>query len=88
MLTGESRGYSTTNAAFTSPTPSSAWGAWELAGRYSNVDLDDHSGAFGLATPFGGVRGGQQKIWTAGINWYPNSVLRFALDYQWIDVGA
>ncbi len=94
VLTGESRGYSTANAAFTSPKPripfsvdGGGWGAWELAARYSDVDLNDHDGAFHLATPFGGVRGGEQKIWTAGINWYPNSVLRFALDYQWIDIG-
>ncbi|HEX3674922.1 MAG TPA: porin [Rhizomicrobium sp.] len=94
ILTGEQRGYSTANAAFTSPRPSvpfsldgGGWGAWELAGRYSVVDLNDHAGTFALATPFGGIRGGEQKIWTAGVNWYPNAVLRFALDYQWIDIG-
>ena len=32
--------------------------------------------------PSGGVRGGEQRIWTAGINWYPNNAIRFALDYQ------
>ncbi|HEY1631114.1 MAG TPA: porin [Rhizomicrobium sp.] len=94
VITGESRGYSTASAAFTSPKPTipfslsgGGWGAWELAGRYSDVDLNDHAGGFGLATPFGGIRGGEQKIWSAGINWYPNAVLRFALDYQWIDIG-
>jgi phosphate-selective porin OprO/OprP len=94
VISGEARGYSTANAAFTSPRPSvpfslsgGGWGAWELAARYSDVDLNDRAGNFGLTTPFGGVRGGEQKIWTAGINWYPNAVLRFALDYQWIDVG-
>ena len=94
VITGESRGYSTANAAFTSPKPSvpfslsgGGWGAWELAARYSDLDLNDLAGAAGHATPFGGMRGGEQKIWTAGINWYPNSILRFALDYQWIDVS-
>ncbi len=94
VLTGESRSYSTANAAFTSPKPripfsldGGGWGAWELAARYSDVDLNDHDGTFHLATPFGGVRGSEQEIWSAGINWYPNSVLRFALDYQWIDIG-
>jgi len=86
VVTGESRGYSVANAAFTAPAPDGKWGAWELAGRYSKVDLNDKTGTFGLATPYGGIRGGAQKIWTAGINWYPNSVLRFSLDYQWIDV--
>ncbi len=93
VITGESRSYSTTNAAFTAPKPSipfsqtgGGWGAWELAGRYTDTDLNDHAGGFALATPFGGIRGGEQKIWTAGINWYPNSILRFTLDYQWIDI--
>jgi phosphate-selective porin OprO/OprP len=40
----------------------------------------------GAATPAGGVRGGEQKITTVGLNWYPNSVLRFLLDYQWAKV--
>jgi phosphate-selective porin OprO/OprP len=87
VLTGESRGYSVANAAFTSPKPEGGWGAWEVAGRYSDVDLNDNTGALALATPYGGIRGGEQTIWTAGINWYPNSALRFALDYQWIDIN-
>lgn len=87
VLTGEHRIYSTGTAAYASPKSQGAWGTWELAGRYSDVDLNDDTGSFGLATPYGGVRGGEQKIWTAGINWYPNSVLRFSLDYQWIDVN-
>ena len=93
VITGESRGYSTTNAAFTAPKPSipfslsgGGWGAWELAGRYSDTDLNDLVGVAGHSAPNGGVRGGEQKIWSAGINWYPNAVLRFALDYQWIDI--
>jgi len=86
VITGGSRSYSTSTAAYTPPKAEGAWGAWELAGRYSDVDLNDKSGVFGLATPYGGVRGGEQKIWTAGINWYPNAALRFELDYQWIDV--
>lgn len=62
------------------------WGAWELAARYSTLDLNDHEGVDGLAVPTGGIRGGEQNITTAGLNWYPNNVVRFLLDYQWIDV--
>ena len=93
VLTGENRVYKTDTAAFSSPKPAapfafngSGWGAWELAGRYSVVNLNDNTGSVGLATPFGGVRGGEQKIWTAGVNWYPNAALRFALDYQNINI--
>jgi phosphate-selective porin OprO/OprP len=35
----------------------------------------------------GGIRGGEQKIWTAGINWYPNPAIRFVLDFQHTDVS-
>ena len=50
------------------------------------LDLDDHAGVFGRTAPAGGIRGGEQKITTIGLNWYPNSVVRFLLDYQWADV--
>lgn len=62
-------------------------GAWELAARYSVLDLNDNAGVAGAALPLGGVRGGQQKIWTAGLNWYPNNAIRFVLDYQHADVS-
>lgn len=94
VITGESRGYSTATGAFTSPKPANpfdvdggGWGAWELATRYSDLDLNDRAGAAGFATPTGGIRGGEQKIWTLGLNWYPNSVLKFGVDYEYIDLG-
>jgi phosphate-selective porin OprO/OprP len=40
-----------------------------------------------MAPPVGGIRGGVQKITTIGLNWYPNPVIRFLLDYQWIRVN-
>lgn len=91
MLTGESRVYKPDNAAFAAPKPAAPLGkggagAWELAARYSVLDLNDNSGVVGSAVPYGGVRGGEQKIWTAGINWYPSAALRFALDFQNIKI--
>jgi len=32
--------------------------------------------------PAGGVRGGEQRIGTIGLNWYPNPVLKFTLQAQ------
>jgi phosphate-selective porin OprO/OprP len=40
----------------------------------------------GSSAPSNGVRGGDQRIFTLGLNWYPNSVLRFAFDWQNVDV--
>jgi len=33
------------------------------------------------------VRGGDQKIWSAGFNFYPNYNLKFMLDWQNIDIS-
>jgi phosphate-selective porin OprO/OprP len=94
VLTGESKPYNASTGSYGLPKPRSSlsfdhggYGAWELAGRYSVLDLNDNAGVAGAATPLGGVRGGQQKIWTAGLNWYPNAAVRFVLDYQHTDVS-
>ena len=88
-LTGERRRFNPNTWAFDAPPvnhPFSladhTWGAWELAGRYSDIDLNFHAGALGTAPTADAIRGGEQKIWTGGLNWYPNSVVRFMLDYQ------
>jgi len=41
----------------------------------------------GVPLPTWGLRGGDQKIWTFGVNWYPNSALKFELQYQNIDIN-
>lgn len=101
VLTGEPKTYNNATASFTSPKPATpfsldgtGWGAWEVAGRYSVLDLNDKEGLIGFpidVDPLSGgplgVRGGDQRIWTLGLNWYPNSVLKFALDYQNIQVS-
>ena len=93
-LTGERHVWSAQNGGFRGLRPSHAfelasggWGAWELAARYSEVDLNDRAGALGIAAPLGGIRGGEQRVSTLGLNWYPNSVIRFLLDYQRVRVS-
>ncbi len=88
-LTGEPRRYNTATAAFDAPAiahpfdvSANQWGAFELAARYSDTDLNSNSGLAGAATPLGGIRGGDQKIWSGGVNWYPNAAVKFALQYQ------
>jgi len=89
-LTGERHVWSPANGGFKGVRPdhvfdpaNGAWGAWELAARYSELDLNDRAGVAGAPTPAGGIRGGEQKITTLGVNWTPNSVVRFLFDYQW-----
>lgn len=59
------------------------WGAWEPAARYSVLDLNDNE--FSTITA-DRVRGGEQAIWTLGVNWFLNPTLRFSLD--WLDVSV
>jgi len=106
LLTGESRSYNPQTGAFTPPKPADpfhltkgGWGAWELAARYSDLNLNSHASdpasvitawtttGAQTYTFYNTVRGGDQKIATVGLNWYPNNAVRFALDYQWIDVS-
>ena len=87
-LTGESRPYDPASASFHAPVPAAAlgqkgFGAWEAAARYSRSNLDYLPG---LPAASGGVAGGVQDVWSAGLNWYPNQVIRFMLDYDNIRV--
>jgi phosphate-selective porin OprO and OprP len=104
VLTGESRSYNPASAAFGAPKPAQpfslkdgGWGALEVVARYSDLNLNSHTGDTANAvtdwtssarstTYYNTVRGGEQKIVTLGLNWYLNTAIRFALDYQWIDV--
>jgi phosphate-selective porin OprO/OprP len=90
-ITGESRKYIPSAGAYGGIVPDhpfEPWsndyglGAWELAGRYSYVNLNDNFTS-GVAPPKGSnaVGGGRQTIYTVGLNWYPNRNMRFMFDY-------
>lgn len=91
VITGEPHRYNAATASLQNPRPhvpfstGSGWGAWELALRYSHTDLDYHAGTAGAATA-DAVRGGVQDIFTVGLNWYPNTNLKFLLDYSRVRV--
>jgi phosphate-selective porin OprO/OprP len=94
VLTGESRSYNPVEARFDGPKPNynfnpaaGTWGAWEIAARYSDLDLNYHDPGAGLASLVDTVRGGEQKVSTIGVNWYLNSDIRFMLDYLHVDVS-
>ena len=46
------------------------WGAWELAGRYSFVNLNDAD-----------VHGGRLSMLTGEVNWYLHSHLKWRFNY-------
>jgi phosphate-selective porin OprO/OprP len=81
-LTGETHPYNNASGTYTAIVPAhpfswqaGTWGAWEIAGRYSVIDLNDR---LGFAD---GASGGKQTIYTAGLNWYANRNIRFMLNY-------
>jgi phosphate-selective porin OprO and OprP len=92
ILTGENRRYNPATGSFQNPRPKSPFakeggaGAWELAARYSRMNLDFEEGLAGTAALPGSVRGGDQKIVTLGVNWYPNANFRVMMNYIMIDV--
>jgi phosphate-selective porin OprO/OprP len=89
IVTGERRRYNVNTAAFDAPPvdhpfslENGTWGAWEMALRYSDIDLNYHAGAVGTAPDADAVRGGEQKIASVAVNWYLNSAIRFMVEYQ------
>jgi phosphate-selective porin OprO/OprP len=91
ILTGETKTYSPSAinnevGGFNAPVPSEpfslngdSWGAWELAARYTDTNLNWHTGQFASLTQNAGIAGGEERIVTLGINWYLNRNVRIML---------
>lgn len=92
-LTGQPRRYNAAAGGFDAPKidkpfdlKAHTFGVWELAARYSELNLDYAPGSPGTAALANAIRGGEQKIISLGLNWYPNANVRFLADYQHVDV--
>jgi phosphate-selective porin OprO/OprP len=78
ILTGEMRQYHATSGTF-GPVPISrsaytnGLGAWELAARWSSIDLDD-----------GTVKGGEMDILSLGLSWWLTPAFNVNLNYRYI----
>ncbi|MBV9993742.1 MAG: porin [Caulobacteraceae bacterium] len=88
-LTGEPRTYNKQTAAFDAPIPAhpfdwraGTWGAWELGVRFSDANLNYHTGVLATAQPADGIRGGDEQNVSVDLNWFPNPVMKFMLDYE------
>ncbi|MCA9264060.1 MAG: porin [Planctomycetales bacterium] len=76
VLTGESHAYQKNWGVFGRVVPDDPYnlthgiGAWEIAGRWSFLDLDD-----------AGIEGGQLTNYTVGLNWYLNRFTKVQFNY-------
>jgi len=70
VLTGESRGYDFATGTLRNPKPADKCGAWEIAARYSFVNLNDQD-----------INGGSEHNATVGLNWFVNDNVRLAANY-------
>jgi phosphate-selective porin OprO and OprP len=77
FLTGESRPYDQNHGTFGRVAPrknfnirEGGWGAWEVAGRFSYVDLNS-----------GDISGGRMSVLMAGVNWYLHSQIKWRFNY-------
>ena len=74
--TGEHRIYRNSRASFDRVKPfhnlgnQNGWGAWEIALRYSQLDLNDQL-----------INGGKLRDLTVGLNWYLNPTTRMMWNY-------
>lgn len=82
FVTGEHRNYKVGEGAFDRVkvkknflTDAGGFGAWELAARYSYLDLDDE-----------GATGGELADVTAGVNWHLNPNTRLMFNYVHADL--
>ena len=82
-LTGEQHSYVPSTGSFGPIYPlhplslgEHGWGAWEVAARYSWVDMNDRPNAPST------VQGGLYRDFTLGLNWYPNSNVKLQLNWM------
>lgn len=82
ILTGEMRSYNKRNGTI-GPVPvsrsidSGGYGAWELTGRYSEIDLSD-----------GLVAGGEMNIISLGLNWILKPTFMINLNYRHVALDS
>jgi len=75
FITGESRRYDRRRGRFHRTAPEHSFGAWEVAIRYSTINLNSFD-----------VLGGEETNTSIALNWYATDSIRFSLNY--IDASA
>lgn len=75
VLTGESRQHKMKSGSFGRITPRCKYGAWEVAARYSMVNLNDAD-----------IHGGKENNVSLALNWYVNENLLIRANYIYANI--
>lgn len=78
FLTNDHRPYDKSTGELDRVLPSGPNGAVEVLARYSTINLNDTTA---------GIKGGEQKITTLGLNWYVNANVRLMTNYSFVRGG-
>ena len=76
FLTNDTHEYDYKDAEFARVTPNAKSGAWEVAVRYSGVDLNDADAD---------MNNGKSNSLTVGVNYYPNPNVKLMMNYGIVD---
>jgi phosphate-selective porin OprO and OprP len=93
VITGEPIPYDPNRATFARPVVTEpfslggALGVWELAARWSVMNLNSNVTPGVPQSVTGGVYGGYQQVFGTALSWYPNNWLRFELQFQYVNVN-
>ena len=97
-ITGEPFRYNVGAAAFARPKVDDPFiinengispgiGVWQLAARYSAMNLNSNVSPGLSQTVTGGIYGGYQQIVGAALSWYPNDWIRFEMQFQYTQIN-
>ena len=81
FLTGEHRPYVMEEGEYDRVVPKSHIGAWEVAARWSTMDLNDTSDGVG-------INGGRGTNVTLGLNWHMNANFKWMFNYTRVSNDA
>jgi len=70
FINGGQRNYDSKEGSFDRVKPQGDYGDWEIAARYSTLDLEEEP-----------ITGGEEKNWTLGLNWYVDEHTRLMTNY-------
>lgn len=84
VLTGEDNSFKSINPKRPFDLDKGQWGAWELALRYSELNLDKKSFGLNGGTVYASAASTQKSAesWAFGVNWYLNKFFKIQTTYE------